>query len=136
MSIQLNWCNEEKTILCHNYEGTWTLEDLHNMIDKSYSLIDSVGHAGIVDIIADVSQSQTPPGKLLSVSRHYRSKRHERQGIQVVVGTSLRLSFMKIITQTAMAIIPQARNVRFASTVEEAHQIIKSNRQQLHHSNS
>lgn len=129
MGIHLIWDNEEKTVLRHIYEGEWTLEDLHAMIDSTYKWIDTVGHSQIVNIIADLSQSATPPSKVLSASRHYRSKRHARQGIQVIVGSSLRLTFMKIITQAAMAIVPQARNVRFADTVEEARQIIQENHQ-------
>lgn len=133
MAIRLSWENEEKTILRHLYEGEWTLEDLHKMIDTTYEWIDSVGHLMLVDIIADLTQSASPPSKILSANRHYRNKRHEQQGIQVIVGSSLRLTFMKIITQSLMSIIPEARNVRFASTVEEAHRIIREKRQ---HANS
>lgn len=127
MSILIDWDNEEQTILRHTYSGGWTLDDFYWMLDSTYDIINGVEHS--VDIIADFLSSAPPPRNIISALPYYQQKRHPRQGLQVVVGTSFLLIFTKAVTQAASIAIPQARQVRFTSILEEARALLRQARQ-------
>ena len=129
MPLEINWVNEEKTIMMHKYIGSWTIEENMAHLDTVYEIIDNLEHNQKVDMIIDVQQIGYPPTGMMSRGlQYYRNKRHPQQGILVIVGKTFLLSFMKGLTAVAATVIPQAKQVRFVDTIEEALHYIQSYR--------
>lgn len=129
MGIKISWSNDEKTLMLHEYQGVWTLEDMVAHIDETHEIIDTIQHEQEIDIIADVRLSSRPPKNLVSIVRYYREKRHPRQGIQVIVGTAFIFSIIKMITNVSSRLIPQAGQVHFVDNLEEAYAYLVNYRQ-------
>lgn len=125
MPITTQWDNEDKTVIYQQYVGKWTLDDFRATIDTTYDLINSTDQLASIDIIADVSQSQFPDREIFSVAEYYKEKKHHKQGMYVIVGSNTILAAMRMITRVARVLIPQARTVQFAPTVEKARKYLQ-----------
>ncbi|MFN8374861.1 MAG: hypothetical protein U0694_18520 [Anaerolineae bacterium] len=117
MSILTNWYNDEKTILYHTYEATWTWNDLYVAVDKAYALLESVDHT--VDIIIDMRLSRIIPSNVFNHGKYTLVKTHPRRGYMIIVGAPrlahiLFQAFLKIYDKEARGL-----RVVFVTTVEE-----------------
>jgi hypothetical protein len=124
LSISAVWDNPEHTIIRVTYLQGWTPEDFVRLLNQIYQMIDSASHE--VDLIHEVRHSRRPPARLLSLARHVKEKRHPRQGLHIVVGATL---FIRALTEVTSRIIPEAKNVLFVSSLEEARSLITEKRQ-------
>ena len=120
MGIRLAWDNEEKTALCHIYEGKWTIEDFYHAVDESQRLLLEVDHP--VDLIVDMRTSAAPPPGILPAYRYADQRVPENQRLIVMVKTD---SVMKAFNRVIGDIAPRASENRYlADSMEEARQLI------------
>ncbi len=125
MPITNTWGNPEKTIIFTVFDGNWTLEDYHTMIDEMHTMVLSVDQT--VHFISDFSTSTSSPAKLLSSGRHMENTKTKKQtGISVAINAN---GFLKAIAGVAQKMFLKDTKMYFAKTVEEAYQIIEKQTQ-------
>jgi hypothetical protein len=124
MGINVNWDNEEKTILCHTYDHGWTTEDLYNAVDENRRLLLGLNHE--VDLIVDMSVSGTPPAGVLTAYQYAERQVPPNQGIVVMVEPGAVMQpFNRIIDNLAPTI---SKNRTVVNTLEEAREFIAQHR--------
>ena len=120
MGIRIEWDDEEKMILCHIYEGNWTVEDFYLAVDESRRLLLEVGHP--VDLIVDMRTSAAPPSGILPAYRYADQRVPDNQRLIVMVKTD---SVMKAFNRVIGDIAPRASENRYlADSMEEARELI------------
>ena len=119
MSIAVSWVDAKKTIIVSSFNGEWTLEDSHNMIDEMYKLMTSVSHN--VHVILDFTNSLSSPAKMLSSGSHIEKRSSPNTGLSVIVKAN---GFIKAISQLIMKLFVRDGKLHFVDTVDEAYQII------------
>ncbi len=121
MAIQVNWENDEKTVLLNIYEGAWTMDDFYLAVQQTNALLDSVSHR--VNIIFDVAKSPNFPKGFMGAIRTQSQKPHANNGIMVIVGINAFVRvfydmFTKVYTKQAVR-----QPTYMAANYEEAHAI-------------
>ena len=119
MSIEVSWGNAQKTVVHVHFGETWTLEDVHNMIDDMYNLMTSIDH--MADSIMDFTDSRTSPAKLLTSGSHVQKRTVSNSGISVMVKAN---GFLKAMTQLIAKMFMKDTKIYFADSLDEAYQII------------
>ncbi len=122
MSINVQWDNEEHTLVRWDFIGTWDWNDFLAAQKASNELISSVPHR--VDIIGDVSGShQIPPGAIARF-RTYRRDDPPNAGRVVLVGAS---AYIRTMVEIFRGIFPNTGgNFTFADSLEEARSALTS----------
>lgn len=124
MGIKVLWDNPEHTIVRYEFGPKWTWRDLNDASDAGTAWLDSVDHR--VDFIADLSQTDHLPGDFMSHAGRIAGGSHPRRGIVVVVAAS---PFLRGLSNTLGRLYRKAtRDLRFADTLDEAREIIASER--------
>ncbi|NWF68214.1 MAG: hypothetical protein HXY40_03940 [Chloroflexi bacterium] len=127
MGIQIQWDNNEKTILLVTFEAEWTWEDLVVIDAHATALYSTVPH--IVDIVADVRHNRLILSGVLSYVRSLLILPwNPRAGMAVVVGANTRLRTL-FEAAARLADKPLTR-IGFADSLEEARTLIAAARAQ------
>ena len=122
MPIINEWGDPQKTIIYTVFDGTWTLEEYHHMIDEMNKMVLSVDH--MVHFISDFSKSKSSPAKLLSTGRHMENTKTRKQtGISVAVKAD---SFLKAIASVAQKMFLKDTKMYFTNSLEEAYKIVEA----------
>ena len=119
MGIHLAWDDDAKTILCHTYDGNWTVDDLYNAIDQSAQWLQERDYP--VDLIIDMRTSASPPPGVLSVYHYAEKKAPPNQRLVVMVQVGVMNAFNRVIKMIAPTISEQRFQVE---TMEEARALI------------
>ena len=116
MSINVQWDNEEHTLVRWDFIGMWDWNDFLAAQKASNDLINSVPHT--VNIISDVSRSPHVPPGAIARFRTYRRVDPENAGRVVLVGASI---YIKTIVEIFRGMFPNTGgNFTFANSLEEA----------------
>ncbi|MEL7236056.1 MAG: hypothetical protein AAGK74_16240, partial [Chloroflexota bacterium] len=59
MGIRVVWDDDEKTVVRHIYEGTWTWRDFREAVHKAWAMMHTVDHT--VDAILDLRNGDVIP---------------------------------------------------------------------------
>lgn len=59
MGIQVHWFDEKHRIICFEFSGTWTWDELQTLMEDSSLMAASVNHK--VDVLVDLTQNQSLP---------------------------------------------------------------------------
>lgn len=125
MGLAVCWENREKTIIRMVCEGTWSLEDLHTMLDQHEAMITAVLHP--VDTIFDMSNSGVMPGGILSVrGRFNRKNTMGEKGLLIVVGAN---SFAKTMLTMINQMLTQPMKIYFTASVDDAYTMLENVRE-------
>src|SRR5690349_8150109 len=108
MPIDVSWGNPEKTIVVSAFNGEWSLEDSHNMIDEIYKMNSSVTHT--VHVVMDFTRSLSSPAKMLSSGNHIEKRSSENSGISIIVKAN---GFIKAMTQLIMKLFVKEGKLYF-----------------------
>lgn len=120
MPIQIQWDDDQHTVLVQIYQGDWTLPEYLDVIGKTYDLIEALDHP--VDLIADLRNSGKVPVQLMSAKTYAEHKISSRQRLLVLAGAD---SFLKTMGIVASRLTPHlTRNLHFVKCVDEARQYI------------
>ncbi|MEO8609079.1 MAG: hypothetical protein ABI690_14410 [Chloroflexota bacterium] len=122
MSINVQWDNEEHTLVRWDFIETWDWNDFLAAQKTSNALISSVPHK--VDIIGDVSRSAYMPPGSIARFRTYRRDDPANAGRVVLVGAN---TYVKTIVEIFRGMFPNTGgNFTFANSLEEARSELKS----------
>jgi hypothetical protein len=115
MPIDIRWYNEAQNIIYIHYQGQWTLEDFHKMLDKSYEL--TYASAPFV-AVGDFTDSSMLPSGLLSTGRRVEQTTPSHRLMLILIQpNSLLLMLMKVVSK----IYPKAfDNAVIVSTLQDA----------------
>ena len=120
MGIRLEWDNEEKTVLCHVYEGNWTVDDFYLAVDESRKLLLGVDHP--VDLIIDMRTGGDPPSGVLSAYQYADRQVPDNQRLIVMVNPG---AVMQAFNRIVGNIAPRASENRYlVDSMEEARELI------------
>ena len=92
MPIEIEWVNDEKTLIRWNFVGRWTAEDFHETIRKSNELITAQDHT--VNHIIDFSQSVGLPANVIKDARYGMSQMPKNLGQVVVIAEGRGVEFL------------------------------------------
>jgi hypothetical protein len=127
MSIRADWDNAERTIIRHQFDGRWTIEDLRLSAVKAWDMMRQVSHQ--VDVILDLRHGHLLPSGIMSQSNRILNNRPENAGIIVLVGiNNLIRQLARVFEKTYGTFHPGFR-VHIANSVEDAHRYINHYRQ-------
>jgi hypothetical protein len=108
MGIQLNWENDERTVLCHVYDGVWTVNDFYIAMDESRHLLLSVEHP--VDLIIDMRTAAGPPPAVLPAYKYADKQVPPNQRLIVMIKTG---GMMKAFNRMVGRIAPKVTKNRY-----------------------
>jgi hypothetical protein len=124
MSINVQWDNDEHTLVRWDFIGMWDWNDFLAAQKASNDLINTVPHT--VDIISDVSQSPHVPPGAIGRFRTYRRNDPANAGRVVLVGASI---YIKTIVEIFRGMFPKTGgNFTFADSLEEARATLTAKR--------
>ncbi len=123
MPIHINWDDEEKTILRHDFEGEWTWGDFFELMRSRNAYMSSVNHR--VDVIANMKPGIMPIGFALSSAKTSLRSVPPNHGIFVIVVNAVVDTMLDIFKQFDRE---KAMILRAANSVEEAREIIRQER--------
>ncbi len=127
MHIQVEWDNEEKTIIRYTFRPGWDWNELITAFQQVDALMDIVDHK--VDTILDFTLTSLMfPKDALSFSRRaLENPRHPNINNTVVVGNR----FVKSLADVVFSIAPKSAkrwNLQVAQTMEEAYELLENQR--------
>jgi hypothetical protein len=116
MGINVQWDNDDHTLVRWDFVGEWNWDDFLAAQKASNDFINSVTHT--VDIIVDVSKSQHLPPGAIGRFRTYRRDDPENTGRAVVVGASI---YIRTMVDIFRGMFPNTGgNFTFANSLDEA----------------
>ncbi len=123
MPIYINWDDDEKTILRHDFEGEWTWGEYFELMRNRNAYMSSVDHR--VDVIANMKPGIMPTGFALSSAKTSLQTVPANHGIFVIV--------VNAVVDTMLEVFKQFDRetgffLRAANSVEEAREIIQQER--------
>lgn len=127
MAIDIQWDNEEKTIVRQTYGEVVTPEEYYQMVKQSAELLNSVNHP--VDLIVDLRKLKFTLRGMTTMTQYANKMVPANQRIVVAVGLP---ATIKQIINLLMRIAPRAaKNTYYVDTIEEAYRILEEQRAKL-----
>lgn len=124
MKIQVNWHNEQQTVLYYAFEVGWDWKDMYDAFADARSMMEMVDHH--VNIIMDLSHvNLIPKGALAKIRWAFESPKQSNIGLTVVVTPS---SFIKSMIDLGTKLWGKATkqwSVVFVTTLDEAYMLIE-----------
>jgi hypothetical protein len=123
MGINVNWDNEEHTIIGLAFDKPWTWDDFENANKNMMEMLNSVQHK--VDIIFDISRAGFPPSGALQRFRKVSQNYHPNTRHLVYVGgKEFVMNFLKLMVVIYGKAF-QPPNFNFTSSIAEAREFIR-----------
>ncbi|MEL6272399.1 MAG: hypothetical protein AAGK74_02210 [Chloroflexota bacterium] len=125
MSVKVSWMNPEQSIILQKFEDPWTVEEHRKSL---YRIGEMVAHqAHTVHSIADMTESQFAPGKLMVSTRVAENIVQPNTGLLFIVRPS---PVITSVVAAARRFMPRVESrLRFVDTVAEACEIIAAHEQ-------
>ena len=121
MSVEVQWDNDDKTIIHMIYEGRWQWDDVRAAIMEMNQMIDSVHHP-FVHIISDRGAAHWTPGNYANNMQEIMQLFHPRAGYRVLIVKNPVAREMFYVFSAMVGGIPYA--YRFVNTLEEAREFL------------
>jgi hypothetical protein len=121
MGVHVRWYDRDKTILHIQYEGQWTLDDFHAMLQESNEM---TRQSRPFVAIGDFSLSSMIPNGLLSTGRRIEQSTPSHRLMLVLIQPNM---LMNLLIRSVSRIYPRMfDNMHIASTFEEAVQMARA----------
>ena len=120
MSVTFTWDNPEQTQLRFVFDALWQLEDLAEVIHVSHYLITDRGE--IVDIVIDMSASDSVPTNLLALRDQLQDLDNSRVGVMVFVTHNI---YLPKVMQLFNQLLHHTFTMYFTDSLEDAHRIVQ-----------
>ena len=132
MGYQIEWDNEEKTVVFQQYTGNPVKDDLYHLAEQSALMLNSVPHT--VHLIID---ERTIKLTLSSTDIKYLEKHvPTNQGVVVLIISKSGVVYKKLVQEIGKTLAPNAfKQTFFVTTVEEARQLLQDHFE-VHYSQS
>ncbi|GAB5491196.1 MAG: hypothetical protein Phog2KO_14110 [Phototrophicaceae bacterium] len=132
MGVEIQWDNDEKTIMHFIYEGRWTWKEFYTKIDEANQLMDTVPHP-CVSIIDMQKSRYLPSGAALHISNVIRqSMSHNNSGISVFLQADMIVQIMIDVLKEIYPDILENTEWLYANTLEEARKMAQEQVDKLH----
>lgn len=125
MNIDIEWDNDEKTIIRYDYGKNWTWDDFRNAVDTSNKMFAEVEHT--VDLIANFEQGTAPPMGALGRFKYAQETMPKNGGTIVVVGGGFFIS--TLVSAFSRIYKAMSHNLMVADSLDEARAKIAELRQ-------
>ncbi len=125
-NIEINWDNDDKTVMRYTYQGQWTWQEFYGVMEQSHQMMDTVDHP--VDILVDMRASAQIPQGAVTQFRRIANVRHPNTGTIVAV-TEARVARM-LYDIFATVFRPIASRYHIVQTIDEAYAAIEDARYQ------
>jgi hypothetical protein len=121
MPVQLDWENDDHTIVHMEMIGHWTWKEAYDGSGVGFTMLESVDHP--VDVIIDLRKSTGLPVLALTHARNMIPKRHPRTRMTVFIGANELFMTLWRIFSSAYRQIGHIEEFGFARNLDEAYQI-------------
>ncbi len=129
MSIQVQWDNEQKTVVRWDFTGNWKWDEFLLAQHESNKLLSSVDY--MVDIIGNVEQSRLLPPSALTVYRSTLKNTAPNLGLIILVGSSPFIRQMVGIFMKISRFKGPGSDFRFADSNGQARTMIAAYRSRV-----
>jgi hypothetical protein len=131
MPVELNWDNEEKTVIRADVHGRWTLDEAKAARLATFKLFDTVMHrVDVIWYLADEESRTHTPNGLINLFASMSRSPHPRRGVIALVPRRqdrLARIWVDLVTKA----FPRLRNNVFgADSLDEARALLKSHAEQ------
>ncbi len=132
MGIEIEWDNEQHSIMRFIYTDKWTWEEFYTKIDEANQLMDTVAHS-CVSIIDMRNSNFLPAGAAVHIRNVIRkSMSHNNSGISVFLQADVIVRVMIDVLRRSYPDILENTDWLYAKTLEEARQIAQDQINKLH----
>lgn len=122
MPINVEWDNEERTIIRYDIRDPWHLPEYSRALFHTWSMIESVEHS--VHVVVDFTHAMSFPRNLLSNAASTNNQLHPRQGLVIGIKVS---PYLQMMVRVATRVFPRlGHNVFFVATLQDAYTLIKT----------
>ena len=121
MPIQMEWENNEKTLIRWNFVGRWTGRELRETIQKSNEWINAQGHT--VNHIIDLTQSDGVPPSIINEARNAMRQMPKNVGRVVIIGQG---GMLELLGETLQRFSWFSDKIHFARSDAEARTYLAS----------
>ena len=128
MSIQVEWDNEQHTVVLYTFIGNWTWDELYASLDRGEEM--AKDNPARVSAILDVRQGPSIPGgsffskTLLDQAQTLFNRAQADRGQIAVVGASPIMRSMFSVASNLFA--DKAGGVSFVDSIDEARRVVAS----------
>jgi hypothetical protein len=127
MAIRAYWDNPEQTTLVIEINDPWEWTEMYEAVDEGVKMIDGVNHT--VDVITDWRNHKHFPPDMFTHARNLTRKRHERAGVNALVGMHPTFMPMWHVFSRAYSAVVKQHPFWFIDTMEEAREKLAQARQ-------
>jgi hypothetical protein len=121
MPVSVEWANADKTLVIQRIDGQWSMQEFHEVVQKSAQLLKTVDHE--VDIIVDLSTTNYVPQGVLSGANRTESTVPPNQRLVVFVGAKM---MHKLLLSLGKRLAPRAASQQhFVETMDDAYAFIE-----------
>jgi len=119
--IQLDWDDDQKTVICYTFLHPWTWEEYHAtnaQRDEMFSITDQ-----IIDIILDFTRGSHIPDEAIKHFPKVASWDNPKRGVVIVISAN---RMLQTLANIMISVYPQAATKvpRLAKDLEDARRII------------
>lgn len=116
----MDWDNHEHTVIRVTFEGKWDISDIHRMINKGVSMLETVHHK--VDAIFDFTHSTFSPKNILSTIDRMESTHSPNERMVILVNANV---YVRSIIKVARVLAPKTfAHLHFVDSIEAAYEVI------------
>lgn len=120
MPVSMDWDNAQRTVIRVTFDGVWEIKDIHLLINKGVSMMESVDHD--VDAIYDFTRSRFSPKHILTTVDYMESSHNIHERLMIMVNASV---YIRSLTKVAVVMAPKTfGNVHFVNCIEDAYALI------------
>lgn len=119
MSIEIEWDDEQKTIIRYTFLPGWTLEEFHSLYNRPSEMLHETGTELLGIIIDDSRDSMPPQAATLAFARTVR----EGRSPIVIVGVN---PAARILLDAARKGYKSLRPLFYANTLDQARKILQA----------
>lgn len=127
MPVIMDWDNPQRTVIRVTFDGKWDISDIHRMINKGVSMVESVDHK--VDAIFDFTHSTFSPKHLLSTVDRMENTHSANERMVIIVNANV---YVRSIIKVGRVLAPKTfAQLHFVDSIEAAYRLIDQYGQQI-----
>lgn len=117
------WYNDDKTVICYEFTGKLTVEDLDKLTDLHHEMLNSVDYP--VHMMLDWQRCEGIPPNIINYARNLLAQRqHPRTGATVMIGMRLELRIFFGAFERAIRFVIKTPRFLMADTQERGYTLL------------
>ncbi len=123
-TYEISWHNDEKTIILEQVTGQWKWEDIYEMIQRQFAMMDTIEHKAHVILIAPEGYIPVPADALFHLQKII-GVVHRNEGLKILVGAPRLIETLFSMIGRVYKLRDLLADYAFAGSMEEALTIIE-----------